>query len=109
MNNLLQYLLLVAFTAFFFCLDASPQNPNDFAKMTEVLTAPPNAAALGKYGGIDVSLNSGMMTKSISLYTIKSSQLEVPLSIVYNSSGFKVSEPPSRLGMGWTMNIGGVI
>ncbi len=84
-------------------------NPSDFSKMTEVLPPSPNAASLGKYGGIDLSLASGMANINIPLYQYNSINVQTPISLSYTSNGFRVDELPGRVGTGWSLNAGGVI
>lgn len=69
----------------------------------------PNAAEFEKYGNIPVSLTSGMVNLSIPLYTIKVGSLVFPITLSYNSNGLKTDEIPSYVGMGWSINTGGVI
>lgn len=84
-------------------------NYSNLLKPIEVLPPAPNAASLGKYGGINFNLSTGSMSTSIPVYTYSSRSLQLPLSISYNSNGFKVDEIASRIGVGWALNAGGVI
>jgi len=84
-------------------------NTSNMLKPVEVLPPAPNAAALGKYGGINFNLSSGTMATSIPVYEYSSRSIKVPISLSYNSNGFKVDEIPSRTGVGWVLNAGGVI
>lgn len=102
------------FSMLLFCctghtLKAQTLEPHNYAKVTDVLPPPPNAAALGKYGGIELSLNSGMVNKSMSIYNLQVSNISIPITLSYSSSGFKPSEMASRAGAGWVLNAGGVI
>ena len=84
-------------------------NVSNLLKPVEVIPPPPNAASLGKYGGLDVGLSSGALNTSIPIYTYSSTNIQVPISISYYTTGFKVDEISSRVGMGWSLNAGGVI
>lgn len=69
----------------------------------------PNASSLGKYGEMPVSLYSGIPQVSVPLYTIKTRDLELPISLNYHAGGIRLEEIPSNVGCGWSLNIGGVI
>lgn len=84
-------------------------NPDNFQKMVDILPPPPNAAAMARYGGIEVSQNTGVPNITIPLFEIKGKYLSVPISLNYSSSGIKVDEIASRSGMGWVLKAGGVI
>lgn len=87
----------------------TPGNLSGFTKITEVLPPSPNSSSLGKYGGLDVGLASGMANINVSLYEYKANHLNLPISINYSSNGFKVDEIASRVGMSWALNAGGAI
>jgi hypothetical protein len=88
-----------------FCL---AQNHNSVA-VPPIIPPSPDAAALGKYGTIPVGLHTGVPNIEIPLYTIRSGQLELPISLSYHASGIKVDEIASWVGLGWTLNAGGVV
>lgn len=74
------------------------------------LTPPsPKAYDLGKYGQTPVGLFTGTVNPSIPLYTYRTKNLQVPISLSYNSNGIKVDELGSNVGLGWSLNVGGVI
>lgn len=84
-------------------------NPSDFTKIVDILPPSPNAAALGKFGGIDVGLSSGMSNINVPIYEYRSNNLSLPVSLTYSSNGFRVDEIGSDVGIGWNLNAGGVI
>ena len=69
----------------------------------------PNAAGLGKYAEIPVSYSTGIPQISIPFYTIETGNISLPISLSYHSSGVKVEEEASWVGLGWSLNAGGVI
>jgi len=106
-------LLLTLVMAGFFQLTkaqtGTPTVPAAGVTITPAIPASPDAAALGKYGNIPVSANTGVPNISIPLYTIKSGDLSLPVSLSYHSGGNKMEEMASSVGLGWTLNAGGAI
>ncbi|MEL6190775.1 MAG: RHS repeat domain-containing protein [Bacteroidota bacterium] len=77
--------------------------------LQDVVLPAPNAAALGKYADIPVSHFSGVPSISIPIYTVQEGPLRLPVSLNYHASGLKVAETSSWVGMGWSLNAGGMI
>lgn len=75
----------------------------------KVVPQSPEVASLSRYGKYPVNYSSGLVDISIPLYTIKTKELELPISISYHSSGIKVNEISSNIGLGWTLNAGGMV
>src|SRR3990172_4259797 len=75
----------------------------------DVIPRTPNAASLGKFGDIPVSYHTGVPDISIAIYNLKEGALSLPVSISYHSSGIKVNETASWVGLGWSLNAGGMI
>ncbi|WP_448698219.1 hypothetical protein ACFGVR_15480 [Mucilaginibacter sp. AW1-3] len=74
------------------------------------LTQPaPNAASLGKYGEYPVSLYTGVPNINIPLYELTAGRIKIPLRLSYHAGGIKVEEIASSVGLGWSLNAGGVI
>jgi hypothetical protein len=69
----------------------------------------PNAAALGEYGKVPVGLFTGTIQQNIPLYTIETGGFSFPLSLNYQSNGVKVTDVGSNVGLGWTLDAGGII
>ncbi|PYF74245.1 hypothetical protein [Pedobacter nutrimenti] len=80
--------------------------PNDKSNVT---FPSPTAASLGKYGEYPVSLYSGQINIDVPLLEINSGKLSLPISLSYNGSGNKPSDIPGWVGLGWSLNAGGVI
>lgn len=78
-------------------------------KQKQVVPPSPEAASLGKYGNVPVSLYTGTPNISVPLYQIPSSKLNLPISISYNAQGIRPQEPASWTGQGWSLNAGGVV
>jgi hypothetical protein len=74
-----------------------------------VIPPAPTAGELGRYGLIPVGLSTGTINPSISLYTFKTKNLNIPISLTYNSSPIRVDEIAPWVGMHWSLDCGGVI
>ncbi|NVO11006.1 MAG: hypothetical protein HXX16_13680 [Bacteroidales bacterium] len=69
----------------------------------------PTAYELGRYGQIPVGMFTGTPNINIPLYEYKTKNLSVPISLNYNSNGIKVDQIETNVGLGWSLNAGGVI
>lgn len=56
-----------------------------------------------------VNLLTGAASFDIPIYTINTGGYSLPISLHYETSGFKVSDMASEIGMGWSLNAGGCI
>jgi hypothetical protein len=83
--------------------------PDFLAKMGEILPNAPNTAAIEKFGGIDIEMNTGVVKKMIQLRPFTSGKVSVPLSLGFSSMGLKVNEHPTRVGVGWHFSGAGLI
>jgi hypothetical protein len=83
-------------------------NSNPF-KAPTVIPPTPEAVSLGKYVDIPVGYSTGTPIINIPIYTIKEGNIEVPISLSYNSSGIKVEEAATWVGLGWNLSPGGSI
>ncbi len=111
LNYLVKLSVINIICSVIFCTSIAQTTPNvaDYTKIIDVLPPSPNAASIGKYGGLDLSLASGMANVNIPIFNYTSNNLSLPISIAYSSSGFKVDELPGRVGVGWSINAGGVV
>ena len=91
----------------FFCFGKS-FSQNEFAPPS-IIPPSPEASALFKFTETPVNLSQGMATTDIPIYTIKTKGVTIPISLSYHSRGIKVEEIASRVGLGWTLNYGGMI
>ncbi len=74
-----------------------------------VVPPSPNASSLMRYLDYPVSNATGIPDINIPLYVIKSGELSLPISLSYHSSGRRVYDRTGAVGLGWTLNAGGMI
>jgi len=75
-----------------------------------VVPPSPQAASLGRYGEIPVSLFTG--TPSISLPLLQFGSpfgVKVPITLDYRATGIRMDDPGGWTGIGWALQTGGVI
>ncbi|HRY33825.1 MAG TPA: hypothetical protein P5531_12735 [Bacteroidales bacterium] len=82
---------------------------NDPLYSAPILPPSPTASELGKYGQIPIGLFTGTPDIKIPLFTLEGKNLNLPISLSYNCNGVKVDQIASWVGMGWSLNAGGVI
>jgi YD repeat-containing protein len=75
----------------------------------DILPQSPEAEAMTKYTLLPVNLSSGLPQISIPIYDLKTPGLDIPVSLSYNSSGFKPAEVASDVGQGWSVQGGGCV
>lgn len=107
--------LILGLALFFVPDDSHGQVSFEGTKLTgemflrKIVPPSPTAASLGKYGDQQVNLFSGMPSVSIPIYEVKNNGISAAISLSYSTSGLKVSEAASWVGLGWTLNATGVI
>lgn len=75
----------------------------------KIIPPSPEAYALSRYGDIPVALYTGVPQIAIPIYTLEENDIVVDISLSYHAGGHKVDEVASSVGLGWTLNAGGVI
>jgi len=75
----------------------------------KVFMPSPSASEIIKYGNYPVSLSSGLPQIGIPLLTANSGKLALDVSLSYHSSGTKIKEKASVVGLGWSLNAGGAV
>lgn len=92
-------------------LYANGQQNDDILRIDNPYKVPPTpeASAILKYGEYPVSYNTGVPDISVPLYIINSGELTLPINLSYYAGGIKVDEVANSVGLGWTLNGGGVI
>ncbi len=75
----------------------------------DIIPPSPEAAAIAKFGDTPVSYNTGTPNISVPIYQIEGRELSLPISMSYDSKGIKTRDIASWVGLGWTLNAGGII
>ncbi len=60
-------------------------------------------------GSSQVNMFRGTYNKSIPIFAIEAGEFSFPISIDYSSSGFRLIDKSSDIGLGWELNVPGVI
>lgn len=70
------------------------------------LTASPEANNIFRVSQFNNDLYSGNQDVKIPLFTIQEGDIEIPIMLVYRSSGIKVDQRASEVGLGWSLITG---
>lgn len=106
MNHLTMKLYLTAIYISCIVYDMAQPINNSFGDVT---LPSPQVASLGKFGEVPVSYFTGVPSIGIHLYTVTQGNLSLPISVNYHSSGIRVAELASWVGLGWSLDAGGMI
>ncbi|MEY8762013.1 hypothetical protein [Chryseobacterium tongliaoense] len=68
----------------------------------------PDASQFSKYIDIPTTTHTGTVGIDIPIYNIKVDNFSLPIALKYHASGVKVKEVASKVGLGWSLSIGGV-
>ena len=100
-----KYVLLIIIGLLFFPTYGwgQEEDPVDYG-INKIYPVSPQAASLGKYGDIPVNLATGRINYQIPLYMIKEGDIELPISLSYNSNGLLVNDVSGNVGIGWSIN-----
>jgi RHS repeat-associated protein len=93
---------LIVFTGQIFA-QQSQQN------LLDTYSPTPEAAALGKFGEVPISLYKGVPDVSIPIYELQLPDFTLPISLKYDASGIKVDQMATNVGLGWSLHAGGTI
>ena len=85
-------------------------NPDSlFAQPSRPQIAEPTVASFAKFIDNPVSTFNGSADVSIPIYTLKDGDVEIPITLRYATSGIKVAEEASWVGLGFNLSVGGSI
>jgi len=92
------------------CLSGFGQDNSTLGKLMPSITRPsPTVAQLMKVEESSLDHYTGQPQIAVPLFSTKAGNLDVGLTLSYNSSGIKVSEQSGWVGKGWNLEAGGVI
>ncbi|GGE99238.1 hypothetical protein SAMN05443634_102302 [Chishuiella changwenlii] len=86
-------------------LSAQENNSN----IPKIFPPSPNAYQLGNYGNIEIGEFTGSFQNKIDLLSYSIGNIKLPISLNYSSSGIKVDDYNSTVGLGWGLDAGGVV
>src|SRR5687767_4294833 len=105
-----KFLLIVTMLIASYSLQAQMGNNNqDKGAISVTLPRTPESEAFERYGNIPVSELTGTANISVPIYTLKSRFWEVPIALNYSTSGIKVLQEASWVGLGFDLTVGGRI
>ncbi|MCF6307698.1 MAG: hypothetical protein L3J09_07065 [Flavobacteriaceae bacterium] len=70
---------------------------------------PPDVNAFETINFVEANEYSGKIAISVPIFSFSIDGVTIPISIDYNSRGILVNESSSRVGMGWSLQAGGMI
>lgn len=104
--NRFSYFLIFFFGSFFITINSFSQGEGFNVNKTYPT---PDVANLENFGLIPANSFNGQADVSIPLYTVNYKELQVPITMMYSTEGYKIDDHPGWLGLGWTLNAGGAI
>jgi YD repeat-containing protein len=69
----------------------------------------PTVSSLALFTDYPVSLHTGIPDISIPIYELMVDDFKMPITLKYHSSGVRVAQEASWVGLGWALNVGGTI
>ena len=105
LSGLLKFCASIFLLTIFF-LDLKGQ---EVEQAPNILPPSPTAAELGKYGFVPVGMATGTAQVGVPLYTFKTRNIEIPISLSYQSNGSIVDQNASWVGLNWSLEAGGVV
>ncbi|MBR4660653.1 MAG: hypothetical protein IKO77_04425 [Bacteroidales bacterium] len=94
---------------FLLCCTASLAQESDPFTYSSRIRPSAQAWTVSHHGGMSPDLFTGAMAWSLPLYTYKDEDFTIPISLDYRFDGCRPSQPSGTVGLGWSLNCGGVI
>lgn len=80
-----------------------------FDPSLSVFSASPNVSQINKYIEQPVNYSTGIPQINVPIYVVNQGNIQVPITLDYHAGGIKVSQEASNVGLGWSLNAGGVL
>ncbi|MGE6218436.1 hypothetical protein ACQKCH_01320 [Nubsella zeaxanthinifaciens] len=104
--------MMILTTIMIVCLpfiECVAQQQDHFKSFEQKLTPSPTVGAMEIFGGLDVKKNTGGIQKSIPLFSLSEGDISYSPSIEYFSTGTRIDDWGSNIGIGWSDNLTAVI
>ncbi|MPS74528.1 MAG: hypothetical protein E2590_15445 [Chryseobacterium sp.] len=83
------------------------QGNDDFTPA--IFSPSPNVMEMTRYLDQTVDNSTGIPSISVPIYTIQQGDIQVPVTLSYYAGGIKVEQEATNVGLGWSLNAGGVV
>ena len=105
-NQLTKYLLitLVYFSLFEPYYSWGQDRPLASTYEVQLIPASPEVATFGKYGDVPVNKYNGSANVTVPIHEILFDGLLIPIALQYNTSGIRVNQDASSIGLGWNLS-----
>ncbi|MEO8234767.1 MAG: hypothetical protein ABI549_05080 [Flavobacterium sp.] len=100
----IKFLLILLFILHFPKANAQQQDQYNLNTSSYTLSSP-EVSNFEKYSLNQINQYTGKVGTSIPVYTIKTGNIVYPINLVYNSSGIKVDQLASDVGLGWNLTM----
>ncbi len=78
-------------------------------ELPKIVPPSPEVASLARLAQMSTGLHTGSANVSVPLYNMVVGNISLPVQLSYSTNGIKVTEIPSRVGLGWNLVAGGSI
>lgn len=102
-------ILLLWIATFVLSYKSYAQDEENYNPKTVNVPTSPEAALLGRFGDVPISYYSGTANISIPLYNINVDGVSIPVQLDYHTSGIKVNDEATWVGLGWNLTPEGTI
>ncbi|WP_312767022.1 hypothetical protein, partial [Epilithonimonas sp.] len=81
-------------------------NASNISQTIDMFPKSPEAAALSRFVDIPAGNYTGVADFSIPIYTIEFDGRKIPIALQYSTTGIKVDQIATRVGLGWVLDTG---